>query len=123
VANAPASVGDTFVADPQRTNRTLQGTNETVAWIEVTPVGNSQRTEVVSFGFDTSTDQVLVLNFISESTTVWGCLGAFPPGCPGASVNRTAGTLTLANVVLTATSSSNLPPPITLNGTLSFTPF
>lgn len=126
VVNAPASIGSTFVADPQRTTRSVLGTNATVTWSEVTfPIGPGVlHVETVGLGFDTATGQVISLQFFLTdlSSATWGCLGAFLPGCLGVSLNKTTGTLTLLNTVLTDTASSNPPPPITLNGTLSFAP-
>ena len=126
VVNAPASIGNTFVADPQGTTRSVQGTGATVTWSEVTfPIGPGfLHVETVALGFDTVTGQAILLQFFLTDflSATWGCLGAFPPGCLGVSVNKTTGTLTLLNTVLTDTTSSNPLPPITLNGTLSFTP-
>ena len=128
VTNAPAIIGGTFVADPQFTLRNDLGTTfVTLAWGEVTPVANALRMETVVFSFDPITAHVHLVKFILQDllSTTWECtnsLPPLPPGCSGASVDRITGTLTLTNTVLTDTFSSNPPPPITLNGTLSFTP-
>jgi hypothetical protein len=124
VINAPASVGGTFVADAQFTSTNVSGTEVTVAWSE--PGIGIPHAESAVLIFDTVTGELsLGFSFADGPVgAIWGCFSILPPGCPpGASVNRTAGTVTLVNMVLTDAVSSNPPPPITLNGTLTFTPF
>jgi hypothetical protein len=122
VDNAPASVKGTFVAHANSTQINNQGA---VTWAELTVVtGSSGHAEVVAVSFDTTTGDVLLVIFSMADGTVgtaWSCHGFVPSGCAGASVNRTAGTFTLVDTVLDI--STGTADPITLNGTLRFTPF
>ncbi|HSL05806.1 MAG TPA: hypothetical protein VK901_19995, partial [Nitrospiraceae bacterium] len=43
--------------------------------------------------------------------------------CAGVTIDRTTGTASFTNTVLTDSTDPNPPAPITLNGTLNFTPF
>ena len=119
VANAPASVGGKFVADGRLTDQIVQGTSAAVSWTEIT--ANGAHVEVVTVGFGVNTGQIVILGLITSDSLGWNCLDSRPPGCAGATVNRSAGTLTLSNTVLTGT--VNMSSLITLNGTLTFTPF
>jgi len=124
VANAPASVRGTFVAE-KRVAAKVDGGFAAVAWAEVN-LSTLGHAVVITIGFDTTTGQVLDVIFSMADGSVgtaWGCSGFLPSGCAGASVSRTAGTFTVVNTVLTDTTDSSPPPPITLNGTLTFTPF
>ncbi|MBH0178004.1 MAG: hypothetical protein HP491_09100 [Nitrospira sp.] len=122
VTNAPASVKGNFVAHANATQINTQGA---VTWVElITVTGGSGHAEVVSVSFDITTGNVLLVIFSMADGTVgtaWSCQGFLPPGCPGASVNRTAGTFTFVDTVLDISVGTR--PPITLNGTLHFTPF
>lgn len=121
VANAPASVGGTFVADPQFTQTSGIGL---VVWSEGVSQ-NSLHFETIGVGLDLATGEITLVEFINADSavgTAWGCPGTLGiPACNGLTVNRTAGTATFSNMVVTDLSSSS--PPITLNGTLNFTPF
>ena len=123
VDNAPASVKGKFVAHAPSTLINKQGA---VTWAELPVVtGTSGHAEVVAVSFDIATGDVLLVIFSMADGTVgtaWSCHGFTLPGCPGASVNRTAGTFTFVDTVLNI-SSGGTNPPITLNGTLNFTPF
>jgi hypothetical protein len=122
VTNAPANVGGTFVADGRFTGQSSNATAAAVAWGE--GVSATFHTESVAVGMFTATGQISSIVFVSADPDVgtgWSCSG-FPSGCPGATINRAAGTFTLTNVVLTD-SVNNANPPITVNGTLNFTPF
>ncbi len=124
VANAPASVRGTFVA-AKRVVATVSGGFAAIAWAEVNPsmLGHA---EVMTMSVDTTTGQVIDVIFSMADGSVgtaWGCSTVLPSGCAGASVNRTAGTFTVVDTVLTDTTDSSPPPPITVNGTLTFTPF
>jgi Putative Ig domain len=122
VSNAPASVGGTFVVTPQTTE--TRDTGDTVA-IVFGEVSTSQfHVEGLSFvrvpgiGFEGVT-------FVSDDSGLgndfgWFCGGA-ATACPGVTLNRSAGTLTFVNAVLTE--GEGQAPPITLNGTLTFPPF
>ena len=123
VANGPASVHGTFVAYPKATAIKVQGTSAAVTWAEL-PTGNPGHAELISVSFDTTTGQVLLVIFsVADGSvgTAWACHGFLPSGCAGAIGNRTAGTFTLVDTVLDKTTGTNSP--ITLNGTLHFTPF
>jgi hypothetical protein len=118
VANAPADVKGTFVAYPKAT---LVNTSGAVTWAELPTAVHA---EAVSVSFDITTGQVLLVIFSKANTTngiAWSCHGFVPSGCAGASVDRTAGTFTVVDTVLDITTGTNSP--ITLNGTLRFTPF
>jgi hypothetical protein len=96
-----------------------------IAWAEVNP-STLGHAEVITIGVDTTTGQVVDVIFSMADGSVgtaWGCSAVLPSGCVGASVNRTAGTFTVVDTVLTDTTDSSPPPPITVNGTLTFTPF
>ena len=124
VAGTPASFGGTFVADPLLTNISVLGANVIVSWETVL---RETQVQGILFNFNTDTGTVESVSFsyanVAGQTGGLGCSSIVPPGCAGVSVNRTAGTFTLVNTVLTDSFSSNPPPPITLNGTLTFTPF
>ena len=121
MTKAPASVGGTFVVFPQATSVNVQGTIKSVGWGEVDS-GNLTHMEGVTITFDTTSGQVLSVLFAFGDLSVgnaWTCNAALPPGCAGASVDRTAGTFTVVNTELRGNIST---PPITLNGTLTFPP-
>ena len=122
VANAPASVDGTFVASGVITPP--GGASTIVEWHELNP--GTEHGETVTYTLDNRTGEVGVF-FVSADGAVsatWLCapniVNVNP--CAGVSLNRTAGTLTFVNTVLTI-----VPPPalplITLNGTLTFAPF
>lgn len=119
VTNVPASVGGTFVADPQATAVNVQGTIGGVGWGEVDS-RNLTHTENITISFDATSGQVSSVLFVYADSSVgnaWACNALLPPGCGGASVDRTAGTFTVVNTELRGDISI---PPITLNGTLTF---
>jgi hypothetical protein len=128
VSNAPASVGGTFVADPQLTNgaSSIGPTGlrqDAVGWGETNNIGQALETASVI-----RVEQTLsaVFGFFEDGgrgATVWGCGEVFPGlgSCPGLTFNKAAGSATFSNVALTDPSKRS--PPITLNGTLTFTPF
>ncbi|WP_447962493.1 FG-GAP-like repeat-containing protein [Nitrospira sp. Ecomares 2.1] len=122
IANAPASVGGTFVADAPSTGTSNEG--GAVAWRE-NLTASVTHVEIFGVGLSINTGQVTVLSFSlfnQGQSTVWSCHDGDPSGgCKGATFNRSAGTLTLANTVATDVKASH--PPITLNGTLTFPPF
>ena len=129
VTNAPASVGGTFVADGSVTVQVVQGTTVVVAWGEISSV-NVGHSETLSGAFDSTTGQISqfgTLTFVMADSSVgigWTCSGAVLPGittCSGVTMDRIAGTVNFASTVLQDIVNST--PPITLNGTLSFTPF
>lgn len=122
---APASVGSSFVADGQFTSQNVFGNSASVSWLE----NQNSHVELVTLSFDLTTNQVVSIIFASSDSnigTAWLCFN-FPipiPNyvpCSGTTVNRSAGTLTLASQALIDNVNSN--PGITVNGTLNFTPF
>lgn len=132
VSNAPASVGGTFVADPQFTTVNVQnnivGNNIVVmGWAEASTI-NLGHVESIGFGADLNNSQIQSVGFAVVDGGVgvgvgWGCAGfsTSTNACNGVTLNRTAGTVMFANTVLTDLATGA--PPITLNGTLNFTPF
>jgi len=123
VANAPASVGGSFVADTELTNGTASGTTASVFWFEDAV---SNHAEEVDVAFDTDTNNVINVIFVSADGSVgtgWICAPSLPSGCAGVSVDRIKGAVAFESTVLTDITDANPPPPITLNGTLNFTPF
>lgn len=129
VSNAPASVGGTFVADPSVTivNPPSQFNIATVGWSEAFDI-NVTHFETLAIGFDATNNipQASAVVFGSVDnvannpvTTFWSC-SDFLNAC-NISVNRAAGTVSFNNSVLTDLATGA--PPITLNGTLTFTPF
>lgn len=136
VSNAPASVGGTFVPNAGVFGSKIdQGLGlATVGADEAQPARNEAL--VIGFEYDTGVLAVVpgVVFVTTESPTPgdgngWGCSGSYigpglpslPSTCTGVTVNRTGGTITFSNTVLTDPDGSL--PPITLNGTLTFTPF
>ena len=123
VANAPASVDGTFVASG--VIRPPGGAENTIVqWHELNP--GTEYGETVTYTLNNRNGEVGVF-FVSADGAVsatWLCAPNIVNvnRCAGVSLNRTAGTLTFVNTVLTI-----VPPPalplITLNGTLTFTPF
>lgn len=123
VSNAPTSVGGTF--NGSVTSQSTGG----VVWLENT---NGNFTHVETFGLILFNQPGLTyqLVFSSEESAVgtgtgWTCVVPALPGfttCSGVTINQAGGTLTLANTVLSTTGAITAPP-ITLNGTLTFTPF
>lgn len=125
VSNAPASVGGTFVADPTVTvvNPPNQSSIAGVGWSEafVAPFSHFE-TMAIAFDITNNVPQASAVIFVSADGSVgtgWSC-SDFLNAC-NITVNRTAGTVTFNNSVLTDLVSGA--PPITLNGTLNFTPF
>lgn len=124
MSDAPASVGGTFVSNGKVVSTTGISPVYAIAWFEgsiFTPHG-----EELVIGEDRGAGgPVLNATFVASDTTGtsgWTCGGGFLPPCNGLTINRTAGTATFSNVVLPPGLTTNAPP-ITLNGTLTFTPF
>jgi hypothetical protein len=81
--------------------------------------------ENVGLSLDLLTGQVISLTMnegVGLVFTSWQC--ALPPGlpCVGVTVNRATGTVSITDTVLQHVGGAGVPS-ITLNGTLSFTPF
>jgi len=114
----------TFVADPQFTQINLVAGLATVTWSELSALPGPHG-ENVGVALDHLTGQVLSLTMnegVGLVFTSWQC--ALPPGfpCTGVTVNRATGTASITNTVLQDVGGTGAPP-ITLNGTLTFTPF
>ena len=128
ILNAPASVGGTFVADPPLNKSDKRSfdvaTVQTVLWGEL-PVASPFHDEILAVAFNSTHHLVAVIfgNVILQGATaftVWECVIS----CAGVTIDRTAGTASFTNTVLEDSTGTNPPlPPITLNGTLTFTPF
>lgn len=128
VFGAPASVGGTFVVDGRSISTGATRGVYGVSWFEAAP----STTHAESLGVAESTDTlspVLIATFTvvngvnAADAVVWACATPSPilQACNGLTLNRAAGTATFLNVVLTDQIKNS--PPITLNGTLTFTPF
>ncbi len=123
ISNAPASVGGTFVANPQFIAQDQTLGVASVAWHEV----RDNYAEGVVISFDAVTGRVISLlfgaGFEGSPGKSWHCFGTpGTPVCNGITVDRSAGTVTFSNTVLNAP-LANTDPPVTLNGTLTFEPF
>jgi hypothetical protein len=124
VMNAPTSVGGTFVADPLLNKSEIRSKwFASVIWGEL-PVASPFHDEILGVVFETTHDLVGVFFIIDtlEGATpfrFWKCVIS----CAGVTIDRTTGTASFTNTVLTDSTDPSPPPPITLNGTLTFTPF
>lgn len=122
VTNAPLSVGGTFVVDPplNQTTKISRGI-PLVVWGEV-PVASPFHEEILAIAFDSTHNFVVVLFALLEGpgySTYWDCIFT----CSNVTIDRTIGTAEFTNTVLTDTTSAVPVSPITLNGTVHFTPF
>ncbi len=126
VANAPPSVGGTFVVNPLTTTQVTTLGSELLNWSEAPPQ-NSSYAEGVTVSFNLTTEEIAFVQFFSNqggSGSIWTCfttLNGLNAPCSGLTINRIAGTINFASTVVTDIVNST--PPITLNGTLTFTPF
>ena len=127
VSNAPASVGGTFVPDPTFNDIRVRGNSILLYALEV---DFPRHGEPLNVSVEASTGQVSFVGFgldddVTGDEGLWTCFSQTPliPGtaCSGVTVNRSAGTVTFLNTVLT-TPFGNIPS-ITLNGTVTFSPF
>lgn len=125
MSNAPASVGGTFLPDPTFHDVRVRDNFIDLYALEVdfprhaeplnvTVEASSGQVSVVSFGLDDD---------VTGDEGFWACLSVVPPisgnTCRGVTVNRSAGTVTFSNTVLTDIAGNT----ITLNGTVIFRPF
>ena len=126
VTNAPSDVGGTFVVNQKFTTVVLGGI---IIWLEGDisgfPIGPF---ETLQISFD-QTNGVSSVAFEDGNTGAvtnkWFCTSTpiFNAPCQGVvTVNRLAGTAVFSGVVVPLNSGPTVPP-ITLNGTLRFTPF
>ncbi|MGE3978586.1 MAG: putative Ig domain-containing protein [Nitrospira sp.] len=123
VSNAPASVGGTFAPNSPDTNPTHNNDDRRFGWIEGVVTSHIETLIVIK---SLTSDLVAIVFESSDSNSDfagWVCSHIFTSDqeCSGLSINPSAGTATFSNVVLTDPDNKN--PPITLNGTLRFTPF
>ena len=121
--NVPASIGGTFV--PNTAPSVLGGTG--LVWQEYILSGGTQNySEAVVLFFDLVTNRVSTVSFQVRNAGVltndWFCNPLTTASCQNVTVNRSAGTAIFSGVVVPPVSGFTAPP-ITLNGTLRFTPF
>lgn len=124
VMNAPASVGGTFVANPPLNKSDKQSHGlVSVLWGEM-PVASPFHAEILGLFFHPIHHLVGVVFAIDtlEGATplrIWQCIIS----CAGVIFDRTTGTASFSQTVLTDSAGTSPQQPITLNGTLNFTPF
>jgi hypothetical protein len=128
IPDAPASVGGTFVAEPPLNKSdkfSFDGlTFLTILWGEL-PVASPFHDEVLALVFNPTHHLVGVVFGVvtlegAKPLTKWKCIVS----CAGVNVDRNAGTASFTDTVLEDSTGTNPPlPPITLNGTMTFTPF
>ena len=127
VSNAPASVGGTFVPDPTFNDIRVRGDSILLYALEV---DFPRHGETLNVTVEASSGQVSFVGFgldddVTGDEGSWSCFAQNPlislQVCRGVTVNRSAGTVTFSNTVLTNRLST--PPSITLNGTVTFSPF
>ncbi len=126
VSNAPASVGERFSAILR-----LQ-TNSVVAWDDM---GSSPLAHLETLLWAVESNQftgvtprfVFTAGDAGVGTSNWTCVITTLQGfttCSGVAINKAGGTISFNNTVLSDVSVLGTPAsPITLNGTLNFTPF
>jgi len=125
VTGAPKNVGRIFVADGSLTSTKFVGfTGGGINWNETHGPGIRVTTVTVSLDPAGQVSTVGFLYINPGGSGGWGC-GPTAGACHGVTINRTAGSATFTNVVLGSanTNLSGHTGPITLNGTLTFTPF
>jgi hypothetical protein len=121
VSNAPASVGGTFVVDPQLTRANSPGSGVySFSWWEST-TGQPFEWEYLAFVLNTDTKaHSAIFQVNRDISAVFSCVSFSSVRCDGLIVNREDGTATFTNVVMLNPLDDKS---ITLNGTLRFTPF
>lgn len=123
VTNAPASAGGTFVADPPLNKSDKRSFGASVIWGEL-PVASPFHDEILFVAFNT-TQHLVAVGFAivtlegATPVTIWQCVIS----CAGATIDRPSGTASFTDTVLTDSTNTSPLSPITLNGTLNFTPF
>jgi len=125
VSNAPPEIGGKFVGERRLTSGTSVGTQGQFRWGEGNIAGTHG--EDVGLLVDLITGGVIALDFRDYNaallTDSWSCGALYNVSCQGTvTVNRSAGTAVFSGVVVPA-GLRRTTPPITLNGTLTFTPF
>lgn len=127
VSNAPASVGGIFVANSKSTTAGESSGTAVVSWTEEPSIAPIHVEALAVLETNVAGVRILSAAFSTNDATlnghVWGCETSLAAGvCNGLAFNRAVGTATFSNVVLIDKSQNN-DPSITLNGTLTFTPF
>jgi hypothetical protein len=127
VADAPASVGGKFVANPQATSVSISGNDGVGVWLEGDFSGgvpSYYEGVVIFFDLTTAVSAVSFQAYNEEVlTNHWFCGSAINTSCQGTvTVDRSAGTAVFSGVVAPPVPGFTAPP-ITLNGTLHFPPF
>lgn len=130
ISNAPATVEGAFAPDSSQTQ--VRPPNQVnfvgISWVEaVSPSSDHGESLVVAFDATNNLPQATGIaftrtdNFLTGNPiiTIWSCT-EFLNFC-NVTVNRSAGTVTFNNSVLTDLATGA--PPISLNGTLTITPF
>ena len=133
VSNAPASVGGTFVPDPRFISGAVRNN---ITSIDALEVDFPRHAENLGVSVDESIGYLSVIfifendaneDGVNDDEALWNCLSSptlpvsIGTPCSGVTVNRSAGTVTFSNVVLTDSLKNT--PSITLNGTVTFSPF
>ncbi len=114
---AVVGVDATFVTNPQITQTKVQPNNIVIAWTEGSLSNPIEGLNVVVES--TGAISVLFATRSAAGTGLWFCSVNFP--CQGLTVDRSAGTATFVDTVVVL--NAFFQTPITLNGTLRFTPF
>ncbi|BFU89797.1 MAG: hypothetical protein NTAFB01_09840 [Nitrospira sp.] len=118
VSNAPASVEGKFIADPKNTLAGALPLGISIDWVEATsPNFHGEILEIIESDPNNRGIRYSSLETATNDGSSWMCAGL----CPGLTISRSAGTATFVNVVLEP--DGNATQSITLNGTLTFTPF
>ena len=125
VANAPLNVEGSFVPNDSHTAATADSFgNLTLGWQEdVTP---ALHYESVAVQTDSTASQVVVYFYDWDGYTpvIWVCdeRMAANASCSGTTIDKTAGTVTFSDQVLINNTQGSSAGPVTLNGTLKYTP-
>jgi hypothetical protein len=123
LTGAPSATAGDLVTNSQFAS--VNGNVLTLSWIDQ-PVLNAPNIEFLDVVFDLQTGQIVSAFYVFKEGSIpsisWECAQVDDDdlACSGITVNRTTGIVTFAGTVL---ASNDGLPPITLNGTLSFTPF
>ncbi len=127
VSNAPANVGGTLVVKPDLTTTDITDRGALILNFWEREIQRPEDPfEYLTFGTVPSTGQTSITFTVKEAgigeVAIWACIDPSTNRCSGATLSRSAGTLTFTNTVL-LNPLSNPESRITLNGTLRFTPF
>lgn len=126
VENAPPDVRGTFEVDPAQTVIKNFGISSGPVMIEINDPSNPAHQENLTIAVGANNLRTVVFQdgASSFSNLSWGCstdaTNAAFSKCEGLTVDRSAGTATFTNVVLSPVFATQS---VTLNGTVKFTPF